>query len=206
MPQNITEVPGWDAPLTAPAGADVRNSASVLAALQKVANRFGRIAQRVAGLSGSVNVEVPLTPVLNANSRFSPPTSGSLWWQQTSIADAGELLFPIFQPNAGQITQVVAKLEGGSGHSALPATKPTLEIRQVGITASSYVSVSAGGPTVDGSASVGAYEDAHSITISTVVGADLGIDETHYISFKGEAGAEAQTGLRLVRIYVVVTV
>lgn len=201
MPSNITPVAGWPT-LTGPAGGDPRTSAAMFGHLQKFANRLARIAERVAGIEGSVLFEVPIIPVLNTNSRFTPPQSAGPWWTQSSITDAGELLMPVCPlPVNGTITEVTAWLEG-SGHSALPATKPTLELRKVTGTTSFGVT-GTGAAVADASATFSAYDDIHSI-VCPVTGGNLA-DWPYYISFKGEAGANAQTGLKLAQLTMRVT-
>ncbi len=53
MPQNITDVDAFTDPLTAPAGADAADSASILAMAQKIANRTKNIIERLGSAAGS---------------------------------------------------------------------------------------------------------------------------------------------------------
>jgi hypothetical protein len=85
MPQNITDVDTWSDPLTAPAGADERNSASVLAALQKIANRTKYLYNRfVAG---------PVSSTDNAIARFHLATGKVVQDSGLTITDAHELAY-----------------------------------------------------------------------------------------------------------------
>lgn len=70
MPVNITDVPIFTDPITAPAGADVADAASVVSPIQKLANRTRYLFNRIDGYGGLIrtsdvlsNLVVDTTPV-----------------------------------------------------------------------------------------------------------------------------------------------
>jgi hypothetical protein len=87
MPTNITDVDSFDT-ATAPVGSDVRNAASILSPLQKLANRTRYLLNRIPNADPSINgLRLTLasgTPVTTANVAtattvyFTPFTSGSV--------------------------------------------------------------------------------------------------------------------------------
>jgi hypothetical protein len=95
-------------------------------------------------------------------------------------------------PDGAVLTQVVGYIKPG-GHSALPATMPTLQVAKLDITTGVGVGV-VGGPVTDSSANTTAYDPAHGITVS---GMSEVIDNTHYlylVTLLNESGANSAGG------------
>lgn len=83
------------------------------------------------------------------------------------------------------LDSITISLIGSAGHGALPVAMPDLALYVAGTIV--------GSPAVDTSASTGAYESAHTITLSPSAALSAG-DKAH-LRIRGEAGANAQAGL-----------
>jgi hypothetical protein len=80
MPVNITDVDAFTDPITAPAGGDVRNSASVVAVAQKLANRTRNLKNRLDALFDVAN-ELVYPSGAQTRTIWIPP-SGFTWSNQ----------------------------------------------------------------------------------------------------------------------------
>lgn len=110
MPQNVTDVDAFTDPITAPAGADVRDSASVLQIAQKLANRTRWLANMLGGVlgtgewtyKGGARTRKILVPMwsgigdYDSNSwlKAADPTAAYSWGKK-DVATTTRLVFPI---------------------------------------------------------------------------------------------------------------
>jgi hypothetical protein len=203
VPQNITETPGWDTPLTAPAGGDPRTSAAWLAHLQKFANRLGLLGAN-GGVAANVSVPVPLSPVDNASARFTADYLTNSW-AQNNLAVAAALGFQLVIPTGLKLKEVRAVVRGSAGHGALPANMPGLTVkRSDAALGGTGFALSTEANITDPSASVAAYEVWHEIAATGLNVASNPTTRTIYAAVIGEAGAGSQTGFVLTRLYMVV--
>lgn len=183
---------------------------TVLPALfQQVGDRFQALQRAVPGAGTSVTVRVPLIALYNTSDRFTGSPGQNRWlYSQGDITSAGALLFAVpssLPVGFGKIDSVVARVMG-TGHSALPATKPTLTLYRNGRAAGGTGDVTATsvGTQADTAASAGAYDVIHTITISGLAHSVLA-DNDYFIKFTGEASTNASPGLALYSIDLVVT-
>jgi hypothetical protein len=119
-------------------------------------------------------------------------TYGSTYVYQSSVAGVGaaEITFAA-SPRVGTLTSIALSVKGAGGHGGLPGTMPNISIyREV---------PGAGGSTLlgtqsDTSASTGAYETLHTITVAGLTEA-LTQTNLYRLVVLGETGANAATGL-----------
>lgn len=102
---------------------------------------------------------------------------------------AGEIDIPIRVPHGATLTQVIVYLWGGAGHGALPGNMPSLTLYSV---PSSGLDTAVGSQ-VDTSASVAAFEAAHSITLAVSHTADR-VNTRLVAQLKAESGANSLVG------------
>lgn len=114
----------------------------------------------------------------------------------TSVALA---TWPLDVPHGATINSVSVKVIGAGGHGALPATMPCVKFRKWNISTASGT-VSSG--TNDGSASVGAFEAAHTITRSGIAEVVNNSTTRYGVQFESEGGANAVAGLLVVGVTV----
>lgn len=112
-------------------------------------------------------------------------------WKQLTIPGAAVPLF-LFLDNladGNELDEVIVSIEPGTGHGGLPATLPQITLQS--IEQSTNVVNTHGSAAVDPSASVGAYELVHDITlVLTPLLIDLA-NRRYFIKYEGEAGANS---------------
>lgn len=176
---------------------------------QQVGDRFQALQRGIPGGGTSVTVRLPLIALYNTSDRFQGSPGANRWlYSQGDITSAGALLFSFpsnLPKNFGKIDSVVATLKGDS-HSALPATKPTLTLYRNGRTVGGTGDVTATsvGTQTDAAATFGAYDLVHTITIAALNHTIL-TDSDYFVKFTGEASTNAQLGLILYSIDIVLT-
>lgn len=120
-------------------------------------------------------------------------------WHIDQYGDADQLTNDIVEsttcplplPHGVVLTAVSVRVMGATGHAGLPGTMPTIHVIRHVMPAHTSL-----GTASDTSASVGAYEDVHSITVS---GLNVTIDRTLYrysVRLHGETGANFVLGLK----------
>jgi hypothetical protein len=95
-------------------------------------------------------------------------------------------------PHGSTLTSVSIEIQPVV-HVSLPGTMPKLTVMVMA--ANHITGTIAGGPTSDGSGSVGAYNAQHPVAVS---GLSIAVDRTQYnywAKFEGEAGSNSLTGL-----------
>jgi hypothetical protein len=194
MPQNVVDADTWTVTVETAADGDAVNGASRLLTAQDLADRSRYLYNRTIGPSGVGIWHVPLgDDLVNTAARWAfSQTSTIMGWEQTSVASAGRLRWPIVLPLTGRITQVEARVDGnlGSGggtHAGLPGTMPRLGLDRQDHFGGTSAQV---GVVSDPSASVAAYEVLHSITLSGL-SEDIDEHKTWYVYVDGETGANA---------------
>lgn len=209
MPQNITDVNTYTAPIVVPADGDVEAAAGILASFQGLANRteFLRNRVRAAYVTGQ-EYEVPLVGA-TFSSNFISNASGV--YQQSVVTSAGSLKFRLDPPQAGaHITGIRARvLPAVTGRAAPPATLPALTLYSTAIAlAGTSIPVGTVVATVSGTyANTAAYEQIWDI--STVTAGALpatiasGTPAVAYrLEFTGETGTNSVVNLNLIGLYV----
>ena len=146
-------------------------------------------------------VSPPLIPVLNANDRFTPQyETDDAPLEQTDASGCGKLVIPFGLPFTGMSLSedgVSIQVKGAAGHGGLPGTMPTFAFF-----VRTYAGTGSGAPTqigatvTDASATVGAYEDLHTISLTFNKRAILASDQ-FLLVISGEAGANAIAGLKI---------
>jgi hypothetical protein len=110
---------------------------------------------------------------------------------QSSTA-ASSVSWELDVPHGATLTSVSIEIQPVA-HGSLPATMPKLTVMVMA--ANHITGTIAGGPTSDGSGSVGAYNTQHPIAVS---GLSVVVDRTQYnywAKFEGEASTDSLTGL-----------
>lgn len=193
MPQNVTETETWTSPLTAIADGDAVNGATWLAAIQGYANRLKYLAARVPGVQTEVILTAPM-PTASSGAYFTAPeghsTEGPMIQSGTPGSDPIAKCTWYNAPRKGTLTQVVLRVQGAwssSAHGALPSSMPAFKVWRSDPTTG--VATQVGSTATDSSASVGAYEVAHDITLS-------GLSESlegrlYFIEVRGEDDTNA---------------
>lgn len=131
MPVNIVDVSTFEDPIVAPAGADVRDSASVRTIAQGLANRtrylkneHDRVAGYVGGSAGadewvydaprSRSILLPLCTGNPGGSGWTFSTISGLW---SSAADNSRLMFPLPLPHGAELVELFAFVTPGTVRS-----------------------------------------------------------------------------------------
>lgn len=127
--------------------------------------------------------------------------SGVLYWEQVSVADASQVVIPIHAfPMFGKITMIGASLCGGSGHSALPATMPTVTLCRRLCDADVTDALIDISSVTDASATKEAYELTHQVTRADV-NHTFAYNYEYFLRITGEEGTASATGLRIITAY-----
>ena len=110
---------------------------------------------------------------------------------QTDVSTAHRLWLPLHLRAGDVLTQCRVRLDGGfgAGHGGgfPPATMPTAEV--IRRNAETGVGTSIAGPTSDSSASAGAYDVPHDLTLGSISETSTG--QPYAVIIRGEAGANA---------------
>jgi len=213
MTTNITEVDTYPATLANPNTGELASAPALLSAfLQGSANRQRFVANRLPGVSASIELEVSLTPFFNGGAYL---VGTNYDWLQSNVASPGALLFPLPQlprltTNPIKISAMRARVLSVTGHSALPANKPSLSLYKKALTTGGTVdptpSLVATQQNTYGSLSV--YEQIHDITTISAGAFPMSLSpgETGFLQFIGESGANSAVNkLYLLGLYVTVT-
>ena len=164
-----------------------------------------------AWLTDTPKVRVVMSPLINTSSRFTATafTNGGLYWNQSSVADAGGLYFPVGNlPVGRKITQVIAYWANPTNGSAASAigTPPALKLIRRPVTTGTVDGFSDPSVVVttatDTTAVVGDYQTVHPIASSTI-SLTIADDQEYVLKFTGEAGANSATGGHLCGLRVV---
>ena len=122
-------------------------------------------------------------------------SGGTLFWTTTQ-SDACYLYLPVSMvPLAASITEIEAQVCGATGHGGLPSNMPSLGIMRTDPDGTSPTSA---GSQSDTSATVGAYEATHPITLT-----GLNLQPTNYvwkIVVTSESGTNAMADLKVYSI------
>ena len=220
MPQNITDVPGWTAPLVVPANGDAVDGDGWLVHGQGVGNRTSYLREGVPGRASSYVLRfLPPVAGFNESDRFqyqiAGVSGGMPAWNQIDVTDAGGIEIDLTNnlPTVGEITKITAVVmftggEGSGQHAAaMPGTKPTLTYHE-----DSLIDLSEGGffasPTVtDPTVTLTPYLNLHRIDLTSFhANHDLTLSSfrTRKIRFTGETGANSTAGMGLLAIEVTI--
>jgi hypothetical protein len=123
-------------------------------------------------------------------SGFSVSTGG--FATQDGVSGSPRVSWELDLPHGGTLTSV-SIIVNGVTHTLLPGTKPQITVRRTSATPSSAATI--GGPAVDPSGDVSAYDIDHPITIS---GLSHTVDRESYNYFlllEGESGSNSLVGL-----------
>lgn len=188
--------------LTLPAGSDLKNVSTVDVPLEGLANRTTWLLRRTYGAENNAYF-IPLMGDQVSGSGYPPEfrlsavTSVGYGWVQTDNSAPGELRFPIPLPGKGNITHIRAWVASQNTHSGLPGTMPVFSVysefpylRQTAVQVATLV---------DGSLTVGEYEDIHPIDLDTTGALEVDMNDPTktfvlYAVFNGESGANSQPG------------
>ncbi len=161
-------------------------------------------------LNGGVTIDEDDNPAWDATRTITIPVirrfisqdtnqDASTWWdydvngQPEQVASSSAtVIFPVYMiPQGVTITQVRMYIDPQAGHGALPGGMPAITLYSY---SAGTTRVTEGSQT-DTSASVGAYEATHAVTLS-----GLSVDTTNKgfeIAVQGEFGSDWVTGLRV---------
>jgi hypothetical protein len=160
--------------------------------IQKVADRTQAL--RIlsgANTAGQVERSIQLTNAwIEASAQFeSVLSSEHLYWSNTNVSSSIGLHYPLDVPVGLKIVSITARLDGGAftgnTHAALPATMPALKLlRQVDGVDSTVATQS------DTSVNTGAYDVAHSVTLT--LNHTILTGNHYFLKVTGEGGANAE--------------
>jgi hypothetical protein len=151
-----------------------------------------RLSNFLPGAGPNLGTSFLLAPHAVSSVNFSM-IAGPFGQQQTSVASAGSVLVPIPRPPTGELLTLRAGVLGVLGHAALPGTMPSIALYRQNIDLAGSGTLVA--TEVDGSATVGAYETGHLITMAA--NHTLVANEFYYVEFRGETGSDSEVGLFL---------
>lgn len=179
--------------VSVPDPGDARTATSVGTPFQQVTNRtqwlqdhsFGGAALN-AGLFQFDFTGARNDDIVNAAPGWN--YSGGLW-TQNDVATAPILWCDFRAPHLAVLESVHLYLVSLTGHSALPATMPTLEVQAIDPTAGNSVLTTSGAQT-DASANLTAYQTNHTIDANGLNWTTSGI-KRYRVKITGEAGANS---------------
>ncbi len=206
MPDTLSDADLWTIAITVPLDGDVEAAASVITGFQGLANRTTNVRKGVQGVASSLTARIPLVPVFNSSSIFvfNTASSGS-GWIQSSLA-ASDFRFMLPHHIVGKLDQVIAHVSGGTPgqHAGLPTGKPNVSLFSVDLTTVTGTTTNIGSAN-DASATLAAYEAAHTIAI-TGIAQTLSATSEYFIKFSGESGTNSlANAVRLLCLEVVYT-
>lgn len=187
MPQNITDATTWTATLTAPADGDAVDADDFIGHLQGLANRSKYLYAH--SMVARTQIQLPLTNS-SIDSRWTYSVGYFINTDTSAAAHLGIELGGLVPPGA-TLTEVKAFLNGGEGgaHAGVPANKPKIGLYEIDPTDGSFdYTIEA----TDPSASTGAYDVDHTITVA--VERTVSKDKRYLVEFVGESGANASNG------------
>lgn len=195
MSHTLTPVSSQElAGVTVPDPGDPRTAASVVTPIQALLNTIYWLYNHIPPIAGS-GLHVPITGAVNdAIVNVNGWTFSGALWEQSDISIAPVLWVDIPVPRGYVLNQVHARVKGNGfgvgAHSSLPATKPTLTVYEMDPTNNNSI-LQTGGPVTDASASVGAYDAAHSIDITGLTWTIASDIRKYMVKLTGEAGANS---------------
>lgn len=123
--------------------------------------------------------------------------SGGLW---SNNAAAGNLIVPVERlPHGGVLQSVKVRLKGAGGHGALPSPMPEFTVYRVDDDGTATGLAAA---TVDSSATTGAYQAAHTITLSSIAHTVNLTTYRYFVKLVGEGVTNFVAGAELIQITV----
>jgi len=217
MAHALTESSTFTASVTVPDDGDVRNAASVETAFQALANRtkwltdqrtsdnatlatglgimnaaIDAIEALTPGIATSLTraVSIPGAAIVNTNTRWALNASGD--WEQTGILSSGTLELPLADfPKSGRISGISYRVAPGTGRGGLPGGMPVYKLLQYDAFTDTTTIISS---VTDSSASVGAYEAAHTQAVTGLTH-NISATSTYSLLIEGEWSTNAQIGL-----------
>jgi len=198
MPQNITDADTWTDPVQVAADGDPVDGASQVLIGQDLSDRARYLYNRVVP-AAQRNFSVPIIGAWQspetapANFRFQYQAATNTM-QQSSVASAGLLV--VYLPQILNVTleevhvMCHGDLSGVGPHPNLPSvggSMPVINLRESDYTGGGYSLL---GTQIDPSASVGAYESHHVISI-TGMSATTFHNKQHILTIAGESGPNA---------------
>jgi hypothetical protein len=190
MPVNIPGTSTWETNVVAPVASDPALAVSARDGLEDLANRtkwlFDASMTQLWLAAGSAILD----------SVWSVDASATVPHVLTTLnGGAYGLYIPVRVPAKGTFSSVAVLVTGAATHAGVPATKPTLSLWKSSTVRSAKTQI--GATITDPSASVGAYDADHWITLSglsEVVAADT----TYFLKVTNEASTNAAAqGLRI---------
>jgi hypothetical protein len=189
MPVPMTGIDDFPASFDVPVDAtDARDAASVGVPFEALADRTIWLKNRVQGQAISRVVD------------HSPIYADADWTRST---DDGVLLaidngvrkigIPLHLPDGATLTGVHVYIDPAGSHAGLPSTKPAIQVTRIKVTDNTKTTL--GSVTTDGSATVGAYEAPHAISVT---GLSSVVDRTIYryvVELANETGTNALANL-----------
>jgi hypothetical protein len=161
------------------------------------------IVAAIPGRSSSYRLEVPLRPSGEIPADWTWSDSG--WWAHDATTN-NNFAFSLMLPPLGKLSEVRAIVSGAAGHGALPATMPALSVRRAICTlAAADITADSLGSQTDSSATFADYELNHEIAV-TGLNHTISTVSSYFVRITGEAGANSVSGLKLGKIYCVLTV
>lgn len=204
MPTNISDIPEFTANVVVPLDGELITGADRALTAQSLANRTRYLQVNGSASKPATFRSVPLSGF--KQNEFVVPQQyimassgiGAMVgvWVQLDVAGAAPLLMDLAVPPGVTLTQLLVTLDGdagaGSGHSALPATMPTLSLFEINpSTGVPFTSFSA----TDISPNVAAYDGLHQIALN--FSRFVTEDRRYLVKFTGETGANSQAGLTM---------
>ncbi len=215
MPTPVTPVDAWTTPLNIPADGEPANSASILQYMQVAANRLQFLRNRLIGASQqAVRLHVPVFAPGQANwtvsGTFYPNAFCSVSTLQTyymPIQGWGASVGG--QSSQPAITQIGCVLQGASGHAALPAIMPRLQLvshlSAAAIGGSGAIPETVHADQVDTSANTAAYQVWHNVQQTLGVVVPYNPTAQYGLRLSSEAGANAIVGLTIGHAWIEIT-
>jgi hypothetical protein len=161
------------------------------------------IVAAIPGRSSSYRLEVPLRPSGAIPADWTWNDSG--WWVHDATTN-NEFAFSLMLPPLGKLSEVRAIVSGAAGHAALAAVMPQLSVRRAVCTlAAADITADSLGSQTDSSATFADYELNHEIAV-TGLNHTISTASSYFVRITGETGANSVSGLKLGKIYCVLTV
>lgn len=188
MSTPFTGIPVWRTVITGPGAGDLASPQSVTDMGVLLADRTQYLLANAAQVG---YFRQPLSPIENLNARFTWD-NGIGAWVQSSVADAGRLVFPVIVPPVGRIKRLRITRDGnggGSSHSGLPATKPIYTLHF-----NNPITIDDGEifDNVDPATTFAQYDTAAGVDFELLVGTQIQqTDYVYWLQITGEAGANS---------------
>lgn len=167
-------------------------------------------------MSSNANIKLAGRTILRMNELmpFNPPGGSGSVWQLNGDGSATvtatvnplsglnpSMYIPLHVPNGCTLASVVTLIHPGSGHSAFPggapANMPTLQVFKTQAGTSTQI----GTTTTDASATAGAFQSAHILTVSLSEVVDRTL-KRYYAVLTSELGTNALPGTVLIDVFV----